>query len=540
MRIRKHFSTLGLLLGTLFFALSLTPSLLPRGDFVQGMISGLSMVAGYGCGVFLAWLWLYLGLAAPGRRLQRVLQTLAAFFCGMLAISFLIQANDWQNSVRSLMEMPEVDQVRPWLVGGVAFAVFILGLLLAKSFRLLLGLVSFLMQRLVPRRLSNLIGLVTAFVLFWAVIDGVLFTSLLRSVDSSYQQVDALVEPEMLPPEKPVQTGSDASLLAWESLGRQGRNFVAGGPDQSDIQVFSKQRARQPVRVYVGLNAAETPEERAQLALEELQRAGGFQRSLLVLITPTGTGWIDPAAINTLEYLHRGDVASVAAQYSYLPSPVSLMAEGAYGVETARALFQAVYGYWQTLPKQQRPELYLFGLSLGALNSDLSFDFYDIIDDPFDGVLWIGPPFSSPTWQSVTRRREPDSPQWLPRFRDDSVVRFANQQGGLQTGEAPWGDFRIAFLQYASDPVTFFSPDALYREPEWMQSPRGPDVSPLLRWFPLVTMLQLAADLGAGSSPDGYGHEYAAEDYLDAWMALTRADEHRNELEIQRLRDFLQ
>ncbi|MDR9469176.1 alpha/beta-hydrolase family protein, partial [Marinospirillum sp.] len=425
MMIRKHFSTLGLLLGTLFFALSLTPSLLPRGEWVQGVISGLSMLAGYGCGVFLSWLWLYLGLAAPGHRLQRVLQSVAALFCGLLAISFLIQANDWQNSVRTLMGMSEVDQLRPWLVGGVAFAVFLVGLLLAKSFRLLLGGVSFLMQRLVPRRLSNLIGLVTAFVLFWAVIDGVLFTSLLRSVDSSYQQVDALIEPEMQPPEKPVQTGSEASLLAWESLGRQGRNFVAGGPDQKDIQVFSEQQARQPVRVYVGLNAAETPEERAELALEELLRTGGFKRSLLVLITPTGTGWIDPAAINTLEYLHQGNVASVAAQYSYLPSPVSLMAEGAYGVETSRALFEAVYGYWQALPESQRPELYLFGLSLGALNSDLSFDFYDIIDDPFDGVLWSGPPFSSPTWQSVTQRRKPDSPQWLPRFRDDSVVRFA-------------------------------------------------------------------------------------------------------------------
>lgn len=80
----------------------------------------------------------------------------------------------------------------------------------------------------------------------------------------------------------------------------------------------------EPIRTYVGLQGAETPEERARLALAELKRAGGFDRSVVVIVTPTGTGWIDPAALTALEYLHHGDVASVAVQYSYLNSPLSL------------------------------------------------------------------------------------------------------------------------------------------------------------------------------------------------------------------------
>ena len=86
----------------------------------------------------------------------------------------------------------------------------------------------------------------------------------------------------------------------------------------------------------------------------------------------------------------------------------------------------------------------------------------------------------------------------------------------------PWGSLRIAFLQYAADPVTFFEPRMLWRAPEWLQPPRSQDVTPDFRWIPVVTMLQVAADIRAGAiTPAGHGHNYAPEDYIDAWIALT-------------------
>jgi uncharacterized membrane protein len=217
----------------------------------------------------------------------------------------------------------------------------------------------------------------------------------------------------------------------------------------------------------------------------------------------------------------RGDVATGAMQYSYLPSIIALPTEGAYGVESARALFHAVYGYWTTLPRDHRPALYLYGLSLGALNSDLSFDFHDVIADPFKGALWTGPPFRAEHWQTITADRERGSPVWHPRFNGGKVVRFMTQKGGLERGDGPWGPFRIAYLQYASDPITFFTIDSLYREPAWMREPRGFDVSPSLRWFPIVTSLQLLADMAvSNSTPPGFGHVFAASHYIDAWVAL--------------------
>jgi uncharacterized membrane protein len=530
-----YLSIVGLLVGAVFFAFSLTPSLLPRPFLVQGMISGLSFAAGYGLGVAGLWLWRYLELPEARARAARILQVVAAVLCAVIVGSFLWQAAGWQNALRELMAMDETAAVRPHLLGLIAALVFLLVLGIARLFRWVFRLLSTRLNRYVPARVSHIAGSVVAVFLFWSVIDGVLFSSVLRVADRSFQQLDALIEPDLPRPEHPAQTGSAESFIDWEDLGRQGRNFVSGGPSAEELSAFFGTAVPTPVRVYVGLNSAGSPEERARMALEELKRTGGFDRSVLLLVTPTGTGWVDPASQATAEYLHRGDIATVAAQYSYLNSPLALLTEAAYGAEMARALFREIYGYWSSLPQDTRPRLFLRGLSLGALNSDLSFDLFDIIDDPFDGALWSGPPFRSETWRRVTAQRDPGSPAWLPRFKDGAVVRFMNQEQGLDQGGAEWGSFRIAFLQYASDPITFFSPGSAWREPDWMREPRGPDVSPDLRWFPVVTMLQLAADMMVGSAPEGFGHEYAAIHYIDAWHALTEPPGW-TEPELERLR----
>src|SRR5690606_2944176 len=186
--------------------------------------------------------------------------------------------------------------------------------------------------------------------------------------------------------------GSKESRLDWQKLGRAGREFVASGPSAAQISAFTQREAMEPIRLYAGLQMADTAEARAQLLLDELIRVGAFARSALVVITPTGTGWIDPSAMDGLEYLYEGDIASVALQYSYLNSPMSLVFQPESGMESAQALFRAVYGHWKTLPPGSRPKLYLHGLSLGAFNSQRSFTLFDILGDPIDGALWSGPP----------------------------------------------------------------------------------------------------------------------------------------------------
>jgi uncharacterized membrane protein len=536
-------STPGLLLATLFFAASLTPSLLPRTWGMQGVLSGVSLAAGYGLGVLARSAWGYLELPVPRPKAQRVVTLGAAFFSIATALVFLRTAAEWQNSIRGLMELEPVDSAHPFRVGAIATVVGVALLGFGRLFGLTFRVIQRRLDRFLPRRVANLGGGVLAVLLFWSIVNGVFFERFIRGLDASFQQVDALIEQDVAPPGASSRAGGTASLVAWDDLGRRGREFVSMGADERELRASLPDTAgvevRTPIRVYVGLNSAASIEARARLALDELLRVGAFDRAVLVIATPTGTGWIDPGAMDALEHLHRGDVATVAVQYSYLPSWLSLLAEPEYGVETARAVFSEIYGYWTALPDDQRPELYLHGLSLGALNSERSADFYDFISDPFSGAVWSGPPFRSTTWRSRMDEREPGSPAWLPRFRDGSVVRFTNQDEALEVPGAEWGAVRIAYLQYASDPITFFEQRALYREPEWMNEPRGPDVSPELRWYPVVTMLQLAVDMmAADQSPLGYGHAYAPEHYVHAWRAVTDPPGW-SDLEIERLKERL-
>jgi uncharacterized membrane protein len=515
-------SGVGLMLGALFFAAALTPTLIPRSYLTQGALAGACFAIGYLAGILWRWLWHYLELPEPSARARSGANALAVTGCLLVAIIFLRQAAEWQNSIRTVMKMAPVDTAHPLKVCVIALITFAVLLMLGRLFVLIARFLAARKRRFIPQRIANVIGVLVAALLFWAIASNVLVSTAFNALDSSFRELDAVFEPERPQPTAPGKTGSPASLVKWNELGRTGRRFIASGPAAAEISAVTGQAAQEPVRVYVGLGGAGTAQARARLALDELKRQHGFERKVLIVITPTGTGWIDPSAMDSVEYLHHGDIASVAMQYSYLNSPLSLLFQPEYGAEASRALFAEIYGYWTTLPKDKRPKLYLHGLSLGAMNSEKSAELFETIGDPIAGAVWSGPPFESRIWRSVTASRNPGSPAWLPEFRNSRFVRFMNQNGATVSADVPWGPMRIVYLQYASDAITFFNYRDAYRRPAWMAAPRGPDVSPELGWYPIVTMLQLALDMGmANGTPMGFGHVYAPEHYVDAWVAVT-------------------
>lgn len=515
-------SGVGLMLGALFFAAALTPTLIPRSYLTQGVLAGGCFAVGYFAGVLWRRLWHYLELPEPSARMRSIANAFVAALCLLIVIIFLWRTAEWQNSIRTVMKMSPVETTHPLKVCAIALGTFAVLLVLGRSFTLIARFLAARTRRVIPRRVANVIGVLVAALLFWSIASNILIRTAFNALDSSFREIDTLLEPEQPQPTAPERTGSAASLVKWEQLGRMGRRFIASGPTAADISTVTGRHARDPVRVYVGLGSGDTAEARARLALDELKRQHGFERKLLIVITPTGTGWIDPAAMDTVEYLHHGDVASVAVQYSYLNSPLSLLFQPEYGAEAARALFMEIYGYWTTLPKDARPKLYLHGLSLGALNSEKSAELFETIGDPIAGAVWSGPPFASRIWRSITANRNKGTPAWLPEFRDGRFVRFMNQYGSTVPPDTPWGPMRIVYLQYASDAISFFDYRDAYRAPAWMNAPRGSDVSPALRWYPIVTMLQLALDMAvANGAPMGFGHVYAPEHYVDAWVAVT-------------------
>lgn len=524
----------GVVLGSLCFIASLTPSLVPRGYVAQGVLAGVCFAAGYLLGVAAVALWRRLLLPQiPDRWLlpsRRVLRWLCVIAC--LAAVWAVRG--WQDSVRAVMNLPPMEEAHSLRLMLIAAVTFLALLLAGRAFAWVARRAGAAAQRIMPPPVARLLGLGVAAILFVTLANGVLLRGALHMADASFRQADAWVPADVQAPQGE-GTGGPSSLVAWQQLGRAGREFVAAGPDAAAVTALTGKPAQRPLRVYVGLPSADDARERVRLALRELQRQGGFARANLLIITPTGTGWVDPAAIDSAEYLLQGDVASVAVQYSYLSSPLSLLVEPEYGAETARLLFEEVYGYWRTLPPASRPRLYAHGLSLGAMNSERSVNLFDMVDHPIDGALWSGPPFASRQWRLATDARNAGSPEWLPVFRDSRTVRFINQHGGAAPQAAEWGRMRMIYLQYASDPITFFTPHDTWREPDWMKEARAPDVSPAVRWYPLISMLQLAVDmLLADRTPMGYGHVFAPSDYVTAWQSLFDPPGW-NDAEIQRL-----
>jgi uncharacterized membrane protein len=517
----RHLSRPGLVVATLLFAMSLTPSLLPRPPLIQGLLSGSTFAVGYGLGVFLQWVWDYTELKLPSGRYTAWFNTIVALACLAVALVSLSQTTSWQNSVRAAMGEAPVDSDHPYIVLLVALApaivLILVGTVLVHSVRM----VAYRMRRYFPRRIALVLGVMIVSLVTSVLFNGVLLRFALHTADGFFEQLDRVAGQFGDPPSNAWQSGSAASLVDWSTIGRDGRIYVVSGPSQQDIEQATGRPAKEPLRVYVGMRSAATLEDRARLALAEMLRVGAFDRSILVVIMPVGTGWVDPPSVDSLEYLMEGDVASVALQYSYLTSPLSLIVEPDYGADAAQALFSAVYDYWTKLPHDARPKLYLNGLSLGAHSSQASAQLLDLLADPYDGAFWVGAPYSSAIWRWATDRREPGSPQWLPKVGNGSSIRFANRGAQLDRDGTAWGPIRIAFLQYPSDPIVFFDWSILYTAPDWMSGVRGPGVSPALTWYPVVTLLQLGMDMAlAQTSPVGYGHVYSTDDYIDGWRAL--------------------
>ena len=154
-----------------------------------------------------------------------------------------------------------------------------------------------LIDRLLPRRVSVTVGVVLTVIVVVGVIQGFLLEPALAALNSAYSVVNEGTEPGVSQPTQPERSGSPASLVPWSTLGVQGRDFTGLGtnlgPTVEQLSDFSGGAATEPVRVYVGLESADSLEKRVDLAIAELDRTDAWSRSALAVFTTTGTGWVD-------------------------------------------------------------------------------------------------------------------------------------------------------------------------------------------------------------------------------------------------------
>ena len=517
---QRRYTFTGTAAGMLLLWLSLTPSLLPRGPLFQGIVSGAAGAIGYGLGVLAVWLIRFMKSRADSPAPPRWAWPILVAVGALGLVLGIVYFRYWQDHVRDLMGVPRLhwyNYIQAGLLAVVILFAFVeIGQLIGRLVRFLARQLG----RVAPPRVSFVITVILVLTVGIALLNGVVVRGGMSVLNKTFSAVNDEMDPNHPPPTTPLRSGGPGSLVSWETMGHQGRIFMRGGPTVTQLTEFNGSPATEPIRAYAGLNSAKGIRATAELAARELEREGGLKRKVIAVATTTGTGWINAAEADSLEYMYNGDTAIVSMQYSFLPSWLSFLVDKENARQAGQALFEAVDRRVRALPEAQRPKIVVFGESLGSFGGEAPFLSPNNIIARTDGALFSGPTFQNTMRDDITENRDPGSPEWLPIFDDGANVRFAARPDNLARPDAPWGSPRIAYLQHASDPIAWFNPNLLFAEPDWLREPRGYDVSGDMNWIPVVTFLQVSADMAvAVNVPDGHGHRYV-KDVVNAWAAV--------------------
>lgn len=477
-------TTAGTVGAVVLFFLSVTPSLLPRPWLLQGVLGGLAAGLGYVVGVGAG------RLARPAvrrvpERFRVVGRRVVAVLCGPLVVVIAWQGARWQAEVARLVGMAAPT---PWSYLRVPVAAGVLLALLLAVARARRRPTRWLRRRLAGRLPARVAACAAAGTVLVAMVLVQLTVGyvVLAVADADFRTVDEVTDTADRPTAAE-RSGSPASLVSWESLGREGQAFVSAGPTAAQLSASGARPGREPIRAFVGRRSAASIHDAATVAVRELDRTGAFGRAVLCVVTTTGRGHVDLAYVRALEHMYGGDTAIVAIQYSYLPSWLSFLLDGQQVRLAGRELFDQVHARWSALPVAGRPKLVVFGESLGALGADSAFTDLTDLARRTDGALLVGPPDAGPNWRAYS----------------DATVK-------------PPG---IVFLWHDSDPVVRWSPELILTRPDWLDRP-GSDVAPAVRWYPLLTFAQVTADmLVANDAAVGHGHNYRGE-AAAAWAAV--------------------
>ena len=505
-----------------FACLAFTPSLLPRSALLQGVVCGINAAIGYGVGVAGAWVWRAFADRDP-RPPRPGAWRVFAISAAVLLVLAVGLGQWWQAQLRDLMGAPAPNPLLLVLLPVVAVALFTGLVAVSRSLRGAYHRAAVRLQRWMGRRAARALGWVAVVVGTWLVTSGLLLNGLATLADRSFSVRNTATAEGVEPPTSGLRSGGPGSLVSWESLGRQGRTIAGTGPSATEIAAWSGSKAKEPIRAYAGTLSAGDVEERAELAVADLKRAGGFDRGYLLVATTTGSGWLDSGAVDSFEYLTGGDSAVVAMQYSYLPSWLSYLVDQKKARQAGRELFDAVYDRWSKLPPAQRPRLFVFGLSLGSFGGETAFSGEYDLRNRTAGSLFAGPPNFNTLFREFSDHRDAGSPEVQPIYHDGRIVRFADDATtDIPPDGQPWPASRVLYMMHPSDPIVWWSPHLVFSDPDWTGEPPGKDVLEGIFWIPLVTFWQVTADLPfATGVPAGHGHKYTSE-YVDGFNAIMR------------------
>lgn len=528
--LREAPSRWGLLFAGLAIVLSFTPSLLPRSWLLQGAAAGVSGGLAYGFGVLAAWTVRRVARLVKVRLEvtsdpDRWVRQAGVAGLGVVFLAYWVWAARGQARTAELVRMDAPPWWQMFLALALGVLVATLGVQLGRVLRVGSRAVAARVPSAVPRWGALVAGvLVVGIAVVWGT-NAVLVSRVANAVGERFYEVNSRTREGVVAPTLEERSGGPGSLLGWDTLGQEGQVFVTGGPSAAEIHAVTGLDALEPIRVYGGLGYSESFDEIADGVVAELHRTGAFERSVLVVYNTTGTGWVNEWSAQPVEYLTGGDSAIAAMQYSYLPSPLSLIADRVRPPMAGKSFFDRVYAEWVTLPEDSRPRLMVAGESLGSFGGHGAFTSKEDMVDRVDGAVWIGTPAFTPLWRSITNGRQLGSPEVAPVVDNGRHLRFVTRPADLEYDiyGRPFGEWeapRIAYLQHASDPISRWDTSLLWSRPDWITERAGTDVNRDIEWFPLVTFWQITTDqaLGNATAP-GHGHLYH-HDLVLTWAAV--------------------
>lgn len=526
--------TLGAYLGAavLWWA-SLRPSLLPRSAVIQAAISAICLTVGHGLGggidsAVRRWRARRRPSTVPDERPapSRRTRLIVGGVVAVVVLIGMIRWYRWQQDQRPLVGLDDASWTAVPVVLVFTVLLSIVLLVIARSVRHVVGVFERAVLQRVPDRYAG-VAVTAVVVVTSLVLVGFGMRQFARWADTSFGAFDDTTAEGVAAPTLPTISGGPDSLVDWDTLGYEGRNFTGQATTAADIEAFDPSiEALDPIRVYVGLDSADSVDERIDLAIAELERTGAFEREVLVVVTPTGTGWVDPDAARSIEYLHGGDTAIVAVQYSFLPSWIAFLVDTQSPRDLGAALFDRMYERWSELPADDRPTLLAFGESLGSMGGEASFaastlgESIDSITARYDGALFTGPTRNNVVFGALVDQRDDGSPSWQPAVAAEPNVRVVNRISQIDPHDTTWASPRVLWVHHPSDAIGTWKVANLWRPPGWGDDPPAYDLPRAATWLPFVTFVQESFDLMAGfSASPGYGHDYRT-DFVHAWSAI--------------------
>ena len=260
----------------------------------------------------------------------------------------------WQDEVRDLMGVPRLTWLDHPMAAAIALVMLFLFVEIGQLVRKLVRFLARQLNRVAPPRVSAIVSVLLLVALTIALLNGIVVRFAMTTLNNTFESVNNEESPDTVA-DTSLRSGGPDSLVSWSSLGHQGRNFIGGGPSVEELTEFNGAPATEPIRAYAGLNSADGIKATAELAARELQRTGGLLREVVAVATTTGTGWINAAEADALEYMYNGNTAIVSMQYSFLPSWLSFLVDKENARQAGQALFEAVDKLVREMPEAQRP-----------------------------------------------------------------------------------------------------------------------------------------------------------------------------------------